>query len=109
MRRYAEGIGTHAPSEIVYALDGNYARFFARVGGAEYGGTVVFQVFGDGELLAETGVMHGMKESETIEVPVERVRRLRLVVTDAGDNYYCDMANWASARLLRAAGGQENQ
>ncbi|NQT16897.1 MAG: NPCBM/NEW2 domain-containing protein, partial [Planctomycetes bacterium] len=101
-RHYTRGIGTHAPSEIIYPINGRYARFQAEVGGAEEGGTVVFRVFGDGELLAETAVMHGLRESESIDVSVEGVQRLRLVVTDAGDNYYSDMANWASPRLLGA-------
>ena len=33
-KRYPKGIGTHAPSEIVYALDGKYVRFQAVVGAA---------------------------------------------------------------------------
>jgi len=109
IRRHPKGIGTHAPSEIVYRLDGNYSRFFAVVGGAEAGGTVVFQVFGDEKLLADTGVMRGMKAQKTIDVSVAGARELRLVVTDAGDNYYADMANWASARLLRTTQGDNER
>ncbi len=106
LRRHPKGIGTHAPSEIVYRLDGHYARFFVQVGGAEAGGTVVFQVFGDDKPLAETGVMHGLREVHSIDVSVEGVERLRLVVTDGGDNYYSDMANWASARVRKAAANE---
>ena len=101
-RRYRKGVGTHAPSEIVYDLGGRYSRFLATVGGAEEKGTVAFQVFGDEQLLAETDVMHGLKSAKTIDVPIAGVQRLRLVVTDAGDNYYSDMANWADARLLKS-------
>ena len=36
-----------------------------------------------------------------VDVALAGVRRLRLVVTDAGDNYYADEANWADARILR--------
>ncbi|MFH1921910.1 MAG: NPCBM/NEW2 domain-containing protein, partial [Planctomycetota bacterium] len=97
-RRHRKGIGTHAPSEIVYRLDGAYSRFYAQVGGAEANGTVVFQVFGDQDQLADSGVMHGLGEAKTIDVSVTGVKRLRLVVTDAGDNYFSDMANWANAR-----------
>ena len=100
-RRFAKGIGTHAPSEIVYALEGRYARFAATVGGGEEGGTVVFQVFGDGKLLADSGVMRGLRETKTIDVPMTGVRQLRLVVTEGGDGYYNDVANWAGARLLK--------
>ena len=100
-RKLRKGLGTHAPSEIIYRLDGRYVRFFALVGGAEANGTVVFQVFGDDRLLHETDTMHGLGEAEEIDLPVEAVERLRLVVTDAGDGYTADMANWGRARLLR--------
>ena len=109
LRRHPKGIGTHAPSEIVYRLDGKYTRFYALVGGAEDGGTVVFQVFGDQKQLADTGIMHGLRESKAIDVSVAGVKRMRLVVTDAGDNYYSDMANWASARLLRTNQGDKER
>ena len=102
-RIHGRGIGTHAPSELVYDLDGQYTRFFALVCGAEENGTVVFQVLGDGKPLYDSGVLHGLRGPRRVDVPVAGVRRLQLVVTDAGDNYYCDMANWADARLLRAS------
>ena len=101
-RRYRKGIGTHAPSEIVYRLDGKYARFRAEVGGAEERGTVVFQVWGDGKLLFDSGVLRGMGQVKALDVPIEGIRTLRLAVTDAGDGITCDMANWAGARLLKA-------
>jgi hypothetical protein len=100
-RRFPKGIGTHAPSEIVCRLDGEYDRFQATVGGAEEGGTVVFQVFGDDELLFDSAVMHGLRATEDIDVSVVGIKQLRLVVTDGGDNYLCDMANWADARLRK--------
>jgi len=109
-RRYATGIGTHAPSEIVYRLDGRYARFSALVGGAESGGTVVFQVWGgdqddrNDKCLFESGVMRGLQGAKQVDVPVAGVQRLRLIVTDAGDGYTADMANWAVPRLLRGPG-----
>jgi hypothetical protein len=87
----------------VYRLDGNYCRFFAVVGCAESGGSVVFQVFGDEKLLHDSGVMHGSRGVKEVDVSVAGVRSLRLVVTDANDGFICDMANWAAARLKRAA------
>jgi len=100
--QYRKGIGTHAPSEIVYHLDGKYERFHAVVGAAEAGGTVVFQVFADDKKVYESGVMHGLRDAKEVDLPVAGVQRLRLVVTIAGDNHTADMANWADARLLRA-------
>jgi len=99
-RRFRKGIGTHAPSEIVYAVDGKYARFQAVVGPPETGGTVVFQVFGDDRKLFDSGVMRN-RQSKAVDVPAAGVRRLRLVVTDAGDGYNADSANWGDALLQR--------
>ena len=100
-RTYAKGIGTHAPSEIIYSIDGGYQRLTATVGGAEASGTVVFQVYGDGKLLFDSGTLRGLGAAKKLDVSVQGVRRLRLVVTDAGDGYYSDEANWADAILSR--------
>jgi hypothetical protein len=99
-RKHPKGIGTHAASEIVYALDGKYARFLATVSPGEQGGTVVFQVFGDDAKLFDSGVMR-FGGAKTVDVSVLGVRRLRLVVTDGGDGYLHDCANWASARVQK--------
>lgn len=102
-RRYGKGIGTHAPSEIAYRLDGEYDRFVAHVGGAESGGTVVFRVVADEKTVFDSGVMQGLKGTQQVEVSLAGAKQLRLVVTDAGNGYNCDMANWAGARLRRSA------
>jgi hypothetical protein len=101
-RRYASGIGTHAPSEICYRLAGRYLRFTCTLGAAERGGSTVFQVYGDGRRLFDSGTLHGLGEVHRVDVPVQGVEQLRLVVTDAGDGYIHDMANWANPRLLPA-------
>ena len=58
---YTCGVGTHAPSRYEVAVDGGALSFAAQVGidhetGAE--GSVEFIVYGDGKVLARTGVMH---------------------------------------------------
>lgn len=103
--RYRRGIGTHAASEIVYRLDGQYERFWADVCGAEEGGTVVFRVFADDRLLFDSGILRGLRDWCEIDVSVEGAMYLRLVVTDAGDGITCDCANWAGARLKRSNRG----
>lgn len=100
-RRYSTGLGTHAPSEIAYRLEGRYARFSCLAGAAERGGSVVFQVYGDDRKLFDSGTLHGLSEVHRLDLPVDGVQKLRLVVTDAGDGYIHDMANWANPRLLR--------
>jgi len=101
-RRYSTGLGTHAPSEIVYRLDGRYTRFTCLAGTAERGGSVVFQVYGDDRKLFDSGTLHGLGEVHRLDLPIVGVQKLRLVVTDAGNGYIHDMANWASPRLLLA-------
>jgi len=101
-RRFPTGIGTHAPSEIAYRLEGKYARFAATVVAGEAGGTVSFQVVGDGEVLFESGILRGPRGSKEVDVSVAGRQDLRLVVTDAGDGFNSDVATWAGARLLEA-------
>jgi hypothetical protein len=103
-RAFAHGLGTHANSEIVYALDGACKRFTAWVGvDADMKGhtdsTVVFQVFGDGQKLFDSGVMRLADTAKLVDVPLADVEELRLVVTDAGDGISCDHADWADAVL----------
>jgi hypothetical protein len=101
-RVHRKGIGTHAPSEIVYHLEEEYDRFKALIGGAEARGTVLFRVYADGELAYESEVLRGLGKTREIAIPINGARSLRLVVADAGDGYSCDMANWVDARLHRA-------
>jgi mono/diheme cytochrome c family protein len=102
-KRYPKGVGTHAPSEIVYALEGKYGRFQAVVGPPDQGGSVVFRVFGDDRLLFDSGVMRN-RRTTSLDVPLAGVRQLRLVVTDAGDGYIADSADWAAARVKKGLG-----
>jgi len=102
-RRYPKGIGTHAPSEIVYLLDGKYERFQAVVGPPEQNGSVVFRVLADDRLLFDSDVMRN-RQTAAVDVPLTGVRQLRLVVTDAGDGYFSDSADWAAARVKKGFG-----
>ena len=103
-RKFAAGLGTHAASEIVYALGGKCTRFQAWVGvdDAMKGykeSSIVFQVFGDGKKLFDSGVMRLNDPARQVAVEVTGVAELKLVVTDAGDTNYCDHADWAEATL----------
>jgi hypothetical protein len=102
-RTYAKGIGTHASSEIVYALDGKYRRLACVVGPAEDGASVVFQVHGDDKVLFDSGLMR-YRDTKDVELSLAGVRRLRLIVTDASDGITHDAATWAGLRLERAEG-----
>ncbi len=104
---YEKGIGTHAPSEINIELDGEYEAFEADIGiqrqNEDNIGSVIFQVFVDGEKLYDSGVIKELDIARPIRIPLYNAKEMRLVVTDAGDGITCDCANWADAKLIRSS------
>jgi len=102
---FSKGLGHHAPGEIIIDLNGEYSQFEARVGVQDQGksvGSVVFMVFVDGIKCFDSGIMRDGDAPKPVNVSTKGASQLRLVVTDAGDGYVCDCANWADARLVRA-------
>ena len=100
-RTYRRGIGTHAPSDLRFRLDGAYDRFCCQIGAVESPGTVVFQIYTDDKLVFESAVLRGPSDAKSVDIPVSGAHLLRLQVTDAGDGITGDMANWADAKLRR--------
>jgi len=99
---FDHGIGAHAPSRIVVALDGRCSLFLADVGLDEEvsdRGSVVFEVWGDGERLAVSGIVRGPQVAVPIAADLEGVGRMSLVVTPGGDGNAFDHADWGDARL----------
>ncbi|MEU9289102.1 NPCBM/NEW2 domain-containing protein [Streptomyces sp. NPDC048275] len=99
---YDKGLGMHATAEVSVDIRGAYDRFRADVGvDDEVGGaaTVVFEVLGDGQLLARTEVMTPADAARALDVDVRGVQRLTLRVTDGGDGINFDHADWADAQL----------
>lgn len=102
-QHYTKGIGTQAVSETVYDLGKQFAMFRADIGiDSEVGnyGSVVFQVFGDGTKLYDSGVVKGGTPAKSINVNVTGVSQLKLVATDGGDSIDNDHADWANARVI---------
>jgi hypothetical protein len=100
-RQFIRGLGTHAPSRIVFALEGKYRRFqtWAGADGHTYP-TVTFEVWVDGVKRWHSGLMTRDTAAAWIDIDVSAAKRLELVVGDAGD-FMGDHADWAEARLLR--------
>jgi alpha-galactosidase len=97
---YTKGLGLHAEAETQYYLGGNYSRFTAAVGiDSEVGsrGSVVFQVFGDGVKLYDSGIVKGGAAAKAVDVDITGVKMLKLIVTNGGDDINYDHADWASA------------
>ncbi|MDQ1257871.1 MAG: alpha-galactosidase, partial [Candidatus Hydrogenedentes bacterium] len=102
-RRFHRGIGTHAPSRIVYDVPPGYATFTATAGYDQEvrGGAVVFVVLGDDKELFRSPVMGFESEPIDISIPLNGIGKLVLVVEDGGNDYMADHADWADARFLR--------
>lgn len=103
-KTYAKGLGAHAPSTTVLSLRKKFDSFQADLGiDAEItGGSVVYQVFGDGKKLYESPVCKGGAAPLAIDIPVKGVDSLSLVVTDGGDGNTNDHADWGGAKLVAA-------
>jgi len=111
--RYRSGLGVHAPSHVVYALQPDYDRFVALAGiddairdramGREQAmyPSVVFRLFLDGELAAESPIQRISQEPWRFDLPIPKgARTLSLAVTDAGDGNRHDIADWVNAGFL---------
>jgi len=102
---FSKGLGHHAPGELIIDLNGEYSRFEAQVGVQDQGksaGSIVFMVFVDGVKVFDSGVMRDGDSPKPVSVSTKDASLLRLVVTDAGDGYSYDCADWAEARLVRS-------
>ncbi|MCP1306914.1 NPCBM/NEW2 domain-containing protein [Paenibacillus tyrfis] len=103
-----KGLGTHANSDIVYNLNGQYTKFTANVGvDNEVGagnGSVQFQVFLDNATTPafDSGRMIGGDAAKPVDVNVTGVNVLKLRVTDAGDGISNDHADWVNAGVYKA-------
>jgi beta-galactosidase len=62
-------------------------------------GTVVFEVFVDGEQRARSAMLTGADPAQRLDVDLTGGQRLELRVTDGGDGNGGDHADWAGARL----------
>jgi hypothetical protein len=102
---YSKGLGTNATSDIVYNLAGGYQSFMSDIGVDDkqtVDGTVVFQVFADGTLIYDSGIMTAASATRSINLNVAGVQSLRLHVGDGGDDESYDWADWADAKLTLA-------
>lgn len=105
---YPNGLGHHANGSITLLLNGDYTTFAADVGVHPCaGGSVIFQVFADGELKFKTDPVRSGEAAIPMKIDVRNVQELRLEAKDAGDGITCDMANWANARLESASTPQQ--
>jgi signal transduction histidine kinase len=100
---FTKGIGCHAPSEMIFPLDGRFARFQCLVGVDDAGnGSVSFEVHVDGKKLFDSGLMRRGQAARVIDLEVTDGKELRLVTTDGGDGTQFDWADWVMPGLHEA-------
>ena len=83
-------------------LDGGCSLFLADVGvDEEVGdrGSVVFEVWGDGERLVTSGLVRGPQAPVPIAADLKGVDAMSLEVRSGGDGSAFDHADWGDARL----------
>jgi len=101
-KRFLRGLGTHAPSRIIYALDGQYRRFQSWVGAdSATAPTITFELQVDGQTRWESGLMKREDAARWVDVDVAGAKTLELIVGDGGNGINGDHADWAEARLIR--------
>jgi hypothetical protein len=112
-KTYARGLGFRAPSAARYELKPEFDRFVALAGIAdnmldhELGRnlamhcSVVFRVFVDGQLAAESPVMRISQEPWRFTVPIPPGSRfINLVCMDAGSRNILDLGDWVEAGFV---------
>jgi hypothetical protein len=107
---YEKGLGFRAPSAVRYELRPEYDRFVARVGIDEnmldhspgnllaQHSSVVFRIFIDGTMMAESPVMRMSQEPWRFDVKIPNGSRyINLACMDAGSRNVLDYGNWLDA------------
>ena len=108
-KKYAKGLGVHAPGRFDFALDGRRRVLKAEIGVHPIPperrhpgwpkGSVRFTVVGDGRILFRSPVLRETDGPKPISVRLPGVRLLSLLVDDGGDGMFDDLATWGDARL----------
>ena len=113
-KRYERGLGFLAPSAIRYEIKPEYDRFAGRAGIDDnmldnlYGchlaqyPAIVFRIFIDGKMVAESPVMRISQEPWRFDVKIpEKSRFINLVCMNAGKRTNLDNGNWVDAGFIK--------
>lgn len=106
---YKKGLGVHADSELVYALNPKYKRFVAMAGlddrkRFKKDASVTTVVYIDGKRIAESPVLRGGDPPWLFDVTIpEGAKQIKLAITGANDGIYNDMADWINAGFVTAS------
>jgi NPCBM/NEW2 domain/Purple acid Phosphatase, N-terminal domain len=99
---YTKGLGVHAASDIKYNVGGTCSTFVSDIGiddEVQPNGSVIFQVWGDGIKLYDSGLVTGTTAALHPSVNIAGKTTLELIVTDGGNGNNYDHADWAGAKI----------
>lgn len=112
---YERGLGMQAPSRMMFDLDPQWKRFVAVAGCDDnivdqnlgsrlaMSPSVVFRVFIDSKLAAESPVMRINERPWHFDVPIPTgSKSITLTLTDAGNGNREDLGNWVNAGFILA-------
>ncbi len=101
---FERGLGVHAPSKIVFPLDGKYATFHVVPGpdDANHGVLEMKILVDDNEVWASGEVRSRGYSPMPLEFPVAGAQTLTLIVDECGERGG-DHASWGDAYLVPAA------
>lgn len=106
---YPKGVGIHATGQVSVNLGANCTSFSSRVGINDQAkttppgtdsGTVKFQVWGDGKLLKETGVVRSWQDPIDLSADVTNVTTLKIVADKADGDINFDHADFIDALVV---------
>lgn len=110
---FRQGMGVHAPCELMYNIQPDFQRFVGLAGAdenlvdvsngsnlARYP-SIVFKVFIDGREAASSPVMRVLSPAWRFDVKIpEGAQTIALVAMDAGDGSREDFADWVNAGFI---------
>ena len=102
---YQNGLGMHAPAEVIYLLGGQFERFQAKVGVnalVKDTAAICIRVEIDGIERYKSGVMRFAQPARTIDIDVRGGEQMRLLVESENESNYQSIVDWGEARLLRS-------
>jgi hypothetical protein len=107
-RRFARGIGVHAPSRSTWKLGGAWKELHGLVAVDDEStklaarGSVVFRVLVDGKQVWQSEILRGGDAPKALpRIALDGAQELVLEAGDAGDGFAGDRADWLELTLQR--------
>lgn len=104
--QYERGLGSHAPSKLVYDIPEGYDYFEATVGvnrSTNGAGSIKVSVsLDDNEPVFISPVLTGTSDPSTVHVELGKARRITLLADPTSDGKRFDHVDWAGACFVKA-------